>query len=309
MGDNNQAPVGWSDKPDLEWASVALSACRRPGRAIPCPACGAEALCAQWNIVRPTSREADVDLKCSSCSKAVHVRVTLPWQALDFYPLTRVASLSGQFTDEMARMMEQLQRQEKLLPAAMWMLDPLWLFSGWSATTFRWHPRGEQPPVMGLVFDNAEAGKKLFRNWTERWDHTDELEEIRVAVIEGDLPGQDPGYSVHICPDPENSLVRATAEGVVLKDVPVNLLGQVRRMHPISGAPPLLPRFKEEFQKHGEFLLAPVTRRADDQLWLDVECGIVKNVVYFRNAMEIGEGDIDAVVFRNAMIGSVHVRP
>src|SRR5207245_6765272 len=107
---------------------------------------------------------ADVDLKCSSCSKAVRVRIVLPWQALDFYPLTRIASLSDHFTDEMVQMMEHLQRHEKLLPAAMWMLDPLWLLSGWSATTFRWHPRSEQPPVMGLVFENGEAGKKLFRN-------------------------------------------------------------------------------------------------------------------------------------------------
>ena len=152
---------------------------------------------------------------------------------------------------------------------------------------------------MGLVFENADAGKKLFRNWTERWDHMDELEEIRIAIIEGDLPDQNPGYSVHICADPENSLVRATAEGVVLKDIPVDLLGQVRRMHPVAGAAPLLLRFKEEFQKHGEFLLAPVTRRDDGQLWVDVESGIVKTVVHFRNATDIGEGDIDAVVFRN----------
>lgn len=76
------------------------------------------------------------------------------------------------------------------------------------------------------------------------------------------------------------------------------MLGQSRRMHPIAGETPMLPRFRGEFEKHGEFLLAPITRHDNGQKYFDVEYGIVKNVIHFRRTSHIGEGDIDAVVFR-----------
>jgi hypothetical protein len=97
---------------------------------------------------------------------------------------------------------------------------------------------------------------------------------------------------------PEDFLVRATADAMVVKDIPVSLFGQVRRMHPLPGSPPLLARFKEEFRKHQEFLLAPVTRRNDGQLWIDVELGIIKHAVHFRHVADIGPADIDEVVLR-----------
>ncbi len=67
-------------------------------------------------------------------------------------------------------------------------------------------------------------------------------------------------------------------------------------MHPVPGSPPLLPRFKEEFAKHQEYLLAPVTRRGDGQLWFDVELGIVKHKIHFRHVSEMIDNDVDSVV-------------
>jgi hypothetical protein len=73
-------------------------------------------------------------------------------------------------------------------------------------------------------------------------------------------------------------------------------MSRLNRMHPSPGSQPMLPRFKEEFAKHGEYLLAPVTRRGDGQLWFDVELGIVKHKIHFRHVGEIANNDIDAVV-------------
>ena len=65
-------------------------------------------------------------------------------------------------------------------------------------------------------------------------------------------------------------------------------------MFPITGSEPLLPRFKAEFAKHNEFLLAPVTRQDDGRLYVDVECGIIKRVVHFQNIAEVDERILQA---------------
>ncbi|MBX7259809.1 MAG: hypothetical protein K1Y02_25870 [Candidatus Hydrogenedentes bacterium] len=204
-------------------------------------------------------------------------------------------SIIRNMSREYSKLADRVREYERFLPAAAWMIDPLWQQAEWSATTFRWHPTSDAPPIMGLVFDHADEARKLFQNWVEQNGNRDELEEIRVTIIEGDAivegkgPDEKPGYAVHLCPDPENSMIRATAEGIVLDELPLSLFGQVRCMFPVAGAEPLLPRFRDEFAKHQEYLLAPVTRGEDGQLYVDVECGIIKQTVHFQNLAVVDE--------------------
>jgi hypothetical protein len=187
-------------------------------------------------------------------------------------------------------------------PALRFLASNRWPLAGWSATTFRWHPVGHAPPVLGLVFDNRAAAEDLFLRWVEEHGNADPLDELRVSVIEGDIPGQAPGYTLHLCPDPDGLRARATADGVALDETtPLAFAGRANRMHPIPGVPPMLPRFKEQYEKHGEYLLAPVTRRDDGQLWFDVELGIVKRKICFRTAAEVPDGDLDAPLVRPAV--------
>jgi hypothetical protein len=185
---------------------------------------------------------------------------------------------------------------QSYLKSTCFILSPVWDTAHWSATTFRWHPRSEAPPLMGLVFDDAMAGQDLFCSWAAEHGNLDPLEEIRVAVIEGEIEGLRSGYTVHLSGDIEGILARATAEGVVVPGAGVPWGSRVNRMHPLPDSPPLLARFKEEYGRHGEYLLAPVTRRGDGQLWFDVELGIVKHKVHFRHVSEITDKDVDSVV-------------
>jgi hypothetical protein len=185
-------------------------------------------------------------------------------------------------------------------PVIRFLTNSAWDDARWTATTFRWHPQSEQPPIMGIVFENAAAGRRIFREFADYCNHSDRFEELRVSIIEGSLPGQHPGYSVHLCPDPESLAAHATAEDVVLVGDPnlTLLFGRWNRMYPVPGSPPLLPRFKEEFQRHKEFLLAPVTRRDNGELYVDVDHGIIKNCITFRHLSEITTDDIDAAALR-----------
>ncbi len=71
-----------------------------------------------------------------------------------------------------------------------------------------------KPPIMGLVFSgDIEAGKTIFSDWLKRLGRRDAYGELRISIIEGDIPGLEPGYSVHITSDPANTMVRAQVEG------------------------------------------------------------------------------------------------
>ena len=59
-------------------------------------------------------------------------------------------------------------------------------------------------PYLGLLFQNREAAVKIFEQWNKDFGHKDIYEEIRISIIEGDIPGEEHGYTVHIGTNQEN---------------------------------------------------------------------------------------------------------
>jgi hypothetical protein len=221
------------------------------------------------------------------------VTITLPENAIPCWPFDRFPLVVESVKKEVEALATRVQQHVKSMPAAAFTTHPLWAEANWSATTYKWHPTSEAPPLMGLVFDNVEAGLEIFREAKRQMNHEDRFEEIRISIIEGAVPGQEhrPGYSVHICADPEALCAHATMEDFVVDPSIVPFLGQWNRHYPIPGAPPLLPRFKAEFEKHKEFMLAPVIRRGDGQLYMEHSLGIIKNLILFRQLSEITSPD------------------
>jgi hypothetical protein len=195
-------------------------------------------------------------------------------------------------------MVDQVGRVRRIAsrsPVAAFTTSELWSEAVWSSTTFQWHPTSEAPPIMGIVFDDAEKGKELFRAFAKSCNHSDRFEELRISIIEGSPEGQAFGYSVHLGPEMEMLQAMATAEDIEITNATMPFFGQVNRMYPIPGQPNLLKRFKQEYEKHKQFLFAPVTKRADGRFWCDHELGIEKSLITFRNLAEIQTDDMDAV--------------
>jgi hypothetical protein len=278
------------------WHEVALRAIRSPREIIECPICHAKSLTASWHLVHLKGLQATVDLMCSSCNTTRNLRLTLPDGAAAFFPQSRSDEFARVVQNEIEPIAKHIRQYARIMPATVFTTNPLWEQAKWSATTFRWHPASAAPPIMGIVFEDADAGKQLFHELTEGTDHKDEFEELRVSIIEGAVPGQEnrPGYSVHLCPDPEGLAARATMDDFVVDPAVLPFLGRWNRMYPIPGQPALLPKFKREFEKHQEFLLAPAVRRDDRQFWFETELGIIKTAINFRTLDQITPDDPDA---------------
>jgi hypothetical protein len=139
---------------------------------------------------------------------------------------------------------------------------------------------------MGLVLDNRDAATALFRTWIEMSGNQDSFEDLRVTIIDGELPGVVPGYIVHLCPDPDNTMAHATAEDMIIEPQQLGQYYRTNKMNYLPGSPPMLERFREEYNKHGEFMLAPVIKREDGQFYVDAELGIIKREIHFMNTRE-----------------------
>lgn len=272
-----------------EWLPVAMLAIRDPFTPTECPACRRSTMAVEWTINNLRTREADIDLSCSSCMARKSVRAVLPFDVGPCFPLERVLLIADAIREQLGPGVECIRQYVKAIPAAAFATHPLWAEAKWSATTFKWHPKSEVPPIMGLVFDNPDAGRELFREAKRQMDHEDRFEEIRVSIIEGPIPGQEqrPGYSVHICAEPEALTAHATLENFLLDKNIAPFIGQWNRHYPDPGIPALLPHFQNEFSKHNEFLLAPVVRRPDGKLYAEHGLGIIKNAIHFRHLSEI----------------------
>jgi hypothetical protein len=172
-------------------------------------------------------------------------------------------------------------------------IDPVkWDAAGWGATAFFHDLTGVDPPGLGIVFDNIEIGKEIFSHWRTRLGSVDQYDELRISVVEGEILGLEPGYSIHISSNPSHTAERAKALGIALSVRTAVVIVRLNRMTPAPGSPHLA-RFKRDFAKHKRYFLLPVS--AD--LKPEVELAIEKTEILFRNASEVRSDDLDAAGF------------
>ncbi|MDP8206238.1 MAG: TIR domain-containing protein [Candidatus Electryonea clarkiae] len=170
----------------------------------------------------------------------------------------------------------------------------LWNKAKWQATFFMCHPN--RPPVLGLAFENEAAARKIFEVWHERYSENDEYEELRISIIEGEMPGEESGYSVHVGSDPDSAIQRLKDVGYEFDDDLLMMVSRINRMTPPVGSKNL-EMFKQNYRVLKTYFLAPgVISKDKSQLKPIIDLGIYKGKIHFRNVMDIGDNDIDSVV-------------
>jgi hypothetical protein len=168
----------------------------------------------------------------------------------------------------------------------------LWNDAEWLGTAFLHDPAGNDAPGIGLVFENIEAGRRIFSGWQERVGKVDEYDELRVSIIRGEILGEPSGYSVHISSNPFHSAQRAQDNGLTLDLEKAVIVSRCKRMTPDPGSPHL-GRFEKEFARHKRYFILPVSSKATPDFGLSIE----KREIHLRLASEIRGDDLDAVVF------------
>lgn len=177
----------------------------------------------------------------------------------------------------------------------------LWNRAKWKATFYTEAPDGL--PVLGLAFKDGEAAAAIFRGWHLRYGERDESEELRIAIIEGDIPGDEAGYSVHVNVDTDVFIQRLKSAGFSYDNDLIITVGRVNRMNPAPGSP-FLSQFKELYRRKKTYWLVPGVIDEREQVRMMPGLRIFKGKVLFKHVSELHSKDIDSVVL--AKEGELH---
>lgn len=172
----------------------------------------------------------------------------------------------------------------------------LWDRAKWSGMCFLFDPRGDKPPSIGFSFDDQDAASQIFSGWHNRLGETDEFNELRISIIEGDIPGEKNGYSVVVTCNIQNIFNRADVQGIDLPKPFVIYTARVHRMNPDRNSQ-TLKTFKEHFHRFGSFFLFPCFE-INGKLTPKNEFRLHKRDINFRIVSDItSPNDPDSLVF------------
>lgn len=166
----------------------------------------------------------------------------------------------------------------------------LWNDANWCGTAVLSDQKSA--PYLGLLFKNKEAAIKIFEQWNKDFGHKDIYEEIRISIIEGDIPGEEHGYTVHITTNQENLVSKCKKLNMPVDNTLFAIVSRFRRIETTPDNHSM-EIFREEYERYLSCKIIPVYMSQDglDPLF---NYEIEKTEIYFRQVNEITENDIDS---------------
>ncbi|HWZ44689.1 MAG TPA: SEFIR domain-containing protein [Candidatus Saccharimonadales bacterium] len=203
-----------------------------------------------------------------------------------------------------------LPKKEIKTDISMYLTTPidleLWDEAEWRSAGFLIYK--DKPPFLALGFLTEQPARKIFDQWRKRYGARDSFEELRVAIIEGDIKGEEPGYSVHIGPDVENTIKRYKAAGLSVnadRDIFMTI-SRIQRMNP-SAESKFLEIFKEAYRHFKTYMLVPAIHEPGGSNFKPMlDLGIFKSSIHFRRVEEIDENDADFPVIGTGSVDRDH---
>lgn len=153
-------------------------------------------------------------------------------------------------------------------------------------------------PTLLLPFLNEEYAIKIFEDWIALIGKDDKNEDIRIALVEGDVPGEAPGYYVVVGNNIDEAVKRAEASGSAIDELMIFNVSRIIRANPNDGFQ-AFNYFKEAYRQYGEYVLMPaVLNERTGQIKPLSKYGIHKKQIVYRHISEISENDQDAILLQ-----------
>jgi len=172
---------------------------------------------------------------------------------------------------------------------------PLWDKAKWKGVAFIVDLSGKRVPVIAFVFRHGQYGQQIFTEWIQVIGETDEYDILRLSIIEGDIPGEEAGYSVHVSVNPGKIIYLAATRGIDLESNAVITVSRIHRMNPEPGSENL-PLFKRSYSNKDAYLIAPASIESG-RVKVHFELAIAKATIIFRHVDDVTESDVDSVIF------------
>lgn len=197
---------------------------------------------------------------------------------------------------ELGKLRELPEKERKTLFISGFIDVELWDEAGWKGVAFLHDYAFKKPSSLGILFINKEMAIKIFKGWEKRLGKEDEFNELRISFVEGDVPGEQYGYYVHINSYPENIVKRVKSNDVDFNLDLMMLVSRIHRMNPSRNSKNL-QEFKDRFRHFNSYTLIPCVLRNGNQIEVIEGLEITKKNVEFRKYSDIkSKNDLDSVL-------------
>ncbi len=164
-----------------------------------------------------------------------------------------------------------------------------WDLARWRGTAYAQYDPS-QPPCVAFLFENEEAGRKIFERWRERFGNEDENEEIYLSVVRR-LPNHSEHHYCFLITS------KLPESGSVESSQILAFASRYMVMEPASGAN--LEQFLASYRRFGAFYLLPAFLRGAGPPEFAFDLAILKHDLTVNIAANISEHDIEYVTLRN----------
>lgn len=188
----------------------------------------------------------------------------------------------------------------------------LWNTARWKGMLYLMYP--DRPPILGVLYTNFEAGKKIFLEWKRNYPHKSINDNIEITYIEPPFPSTNPiykdsersygkGYWVHIGPNINKSITRMENSGLMLSESFLATLSRYTWVDEI-GNPKNRELFKNLYSHFKTFSLIPAALRdntkpfSEENLMLGFEHEIHMSNIKFVKGTGISENEIYKTVLK-----------
>ncbi len=153
-------------------------------------------------------------------------------------------------------------------------------------------------PTLLLPFVNEKYAIKIFEDWISTVGKDDKHEDIRIALVEGDVPGEAAGYYVVVGNNIDEAVKRAEASGSSIDELMILNVSRIIRANPTDNFQ-AFNYFKEAYNEYGEYVLMPaVLNERTGQIKPLPKYGIHKKKLLYRHISDITENDQDAILLQ-----------
>lgn len=160
----------------------------------------------------------------------------------------------------------------------------LWDRAKWCGTLFA-EAEGT-PPILGIMFENGQAGQAIFSAWRDRWAKGGVDDALRVAIITGVSARNPAHYAVTVGPN-LTQFEQSHAKTFVA-------VSRINRMEPMTSHN--LERFLAAYRRYGGFFL--VSAQAGSPPTPDYNLCLFRRQLDIRPAWQITENDLDMMVLQ-----------
>lgn len=176
-----------------------------------------------------------------------------------------------------------------------------WNKADWRGAGFMLSPDSKELPILVLPFKNEIYARKIFTDWITRFGDIDKFDDIRIAIIEGEILDEPKGYTIHISSNIIGYAKRMPNIKLLLEEQLFVDISRIQRAEPRDNFK-MLNMFKSCYNSHKKYLLIPgIYDESKEKLKPIFELAIRKKELIFKNAKDIKENDIDSVVIAKNM--------